>query len=205
MTTVYLDKSQVPAQLRGAYSGTRFQVEVTDRVHIPITAGLWDGGSRDSYSAIRIADGAGVPFPGQDAAPWDATRVAREVALVPGICVVEHSIFCGKDMGLRFYLHPADAAPMLPPPADALPAIEQLILDYTAGRKSSYMGRDRYDMACEDLRHAIRYPGSYGAPRMPEVPTRAQWDSAKLALIAKGYLNKAGAITTAGRNLAGRV
>jgi len=30
--------------------------------------------------------------------------------------------------------------------------------------------------------------------------SRADWDAAKQSLIGRGYLNKAGAITTAGRN-----
>lgn len=194
----HLDRAQVPAQLRGAYTGTRFQVCVTDKVHIPIDAGLWDGGSRDTFNALRVADGAAIPFPGQDAAPWDNARKARDVALVPGMAVVEHSISRGKDMGLRFYLHPSDAAPLLPAPVEPLDHVSQLVLNYTMSRKASYMGRDRYQMALEDMRYAVAPEG--GAK--PVMPTREAWDAAKVALISRGFLNRAGAITTAGRNLA---
>jgi hypothetical protein len=199
MSTIYLDKSQVPAQLRGDYAGTKFQVEVRENVHIPADAGLWSGGSRSHYYALRVADGAGMPFPGQAAAPWDCSRQGRDVALVPGMAVVCHRIFAGKDMGLRFYLHPADAAPMLPAPADALSPVAQLVLDYTAGRKSSYAGQDRYAMAVSDLKSGYR--SRDGIARLD----RALWDEAKAQLVSMGLLNRAGAITPAGRNRAGRV
>ena len=52
-------------------------------------------------------------------------------------------------------------------------------------------------MLRDDCRH------TYGGPmpcKLTEVPTRAQWDEAKAALIGRGLLNKAGAITVTGRN-----
>lgn len=188
-TPIYLEPKQVPASLRGSYSGKSFKAIVTETMTVPSTAGLWDGGSRDHYSAVRLADGAQVAMPGQNEAPW-GNRQDVKVTLVSGIAIVEHSIFCGKDMGLTFYLHPVDAAPMLPAPQADLTAVESLVLEYTISRKSSYMGRDRYQMAVEDMRWNSK----------PIALTRASWDEAKSALIARGYLNKAGAVTTAGRN-----
>jgi hypothetical protein len=92
-------------------------------------------------------------------------------------------------MGLTFHVHPADAAALLPAPAADLSAHEKLVLEATASLKSSYGGRDRYQMATDDLRYA----------RKP-YPSRAEWDAAKAELIGRGYLNKAGVITVAGRN-----
>lgn len=191
---IALEPAQVPAQLRGSYTGRKFKVRVGDKVTIPSDAGLWDHGSRDVYNMLRIVDGAAVPFPGQQAAPWDSRRADQSISLTPGYCVVRHSSFQGKDMGLCFYLHPADAAPMLPAPAADLDPVAQLVVNYTVSRKSSYMGRDRYQMALEDNRWA--------RPPMEPFPTRGQWDAAKAEMIARGYLNKAGAITPAGRNVA---
>lgn len=190
LTPIYLDRSQVPASLRGSYSGNKFKAYVTEHMTVPATAGLWDGGSRDTYSAYRLADGAQVQFPGQHLSPWD-NRKDQQVTMQPGIAIIEHSVFCGKDMGLTFYLHPTDAAPMLPAPQADLTAVEALVLEYTISRKSSYQGKDRYAMALDDYRYRE------GAPLFPK---RAQWDEAKAALITRGYLNKAGAVTTAGRN-----
>lgn len=198
MDPIYLDARDVPAQFRVGYSGTKFQVIVCESVTIPADAGLWAGGSRDTFSAMRVADGAAIPFPGQQSAPWDASRTDRKVPLQPGFAVREHSHFCGKDMGLTFYLHPTDAAPMLPAPI-TLTETELLVLAYTAGRKSSYMGRNRYQMAREDHARDARYARPDGSPA-PGFPTLAGWDAAKASLVELGMLNRAGAITPAGRN-----
>lgn len=197
--TIYLDAKQVPASLRGSYTGKQFQVEVRESVTIPSDAGLWDGGSRSVYRGMEIASGNSVSFPGQQAAPWDQSRSDRKVDLKPGFAVVCERMFSGKDMGWTFYLHPADAAPMQPAPID-LTAIERAVLEYTASRKSSYMGRDRCQMCQDDMRDAIRYGYRVPSHGLASVPTREEWDAAKVALIARGMLNKAGAITPAGRN-----
>lgn len=205
MTTIYLDAAHVPAQLRGAYRGSKFAVEVCERVHIPADAGLWSGGSRATYTALRVSDGASIPFPGQSAAPWDASRTGREVALVPGMAVVRASMFRGKDMGLKFYLHPSDAAPLLPVSDGDLSPVEQLVVDYTSGRKSSYAGQNRYQMAASDIRDALSWATYKDARGFSAPPTLEQWETAKAAMVARGYLTKAGAITPAGRNRAGRI
>lgn len=191
MTEIVLDARDVPAHLRGlcGYSGRTYAARVVETVTIPADAGLWSGGSRCVYHAVRLADGADGAAADHDAAPWDA-RGDRRVQLRPGFAIVRHSISCGRDLGLTFFVHPADAAPMLPAPVHLDPT-ERLVLKYTCERKSSYGGRDRYDMAQDDARWT-----KDAAP----FPTRAQWDDAKARLIARGLLNKAGAATTAGRN-----
>lgn len=60
----------------------------------------WDGGTRSYYVAIRVADGAVADF-GTDN-PFE--RSAHEpVDLPAGVLLVEHSIFCGKDMGITVW------------------------------------------------------------------------------------------------------
>ncbi len=190
MNTIHLDARDVPAQLRGNYSGKKFQARVCESMTIPADAGLWSGGSRDTFHAIRLSDGAQVAMVEHNMAPWDMGRREVPVSLRPGFAIVNHSMFCGKDMGLRFYVHPIDAAALLPAPSNALSELEQMVVNATAGYKASYGGRDRYQMATDSLRW------KNGAI----VPTRAAWDEAKASLIDKGLLNKAGAITVAGRN-----
>lgn len=194
---IHLEPNQVPDQLKHGYSGRKFKAVVAESVTIPMTAGLWDGGSRDVYRVVRVSDGAEMPASDQHSAPWDAQRRELKVDLQPGFAVVEHSIFCGKDAGLTFYVHPQDAAPMLPPAGNDLGELESMVLEATGSLKSSYNGKDRYQMTVENLQYG------YNANKRP-IPTRAQWDEAKASLIARGYLNKAGAITTAGRNARGR-
>lgn len=187
-TVTHLEANQVPATLRGNYSGKRFRAIIAERVTIPASAGNWDGGSRQTFALLDMTTGESVPASDNVSAPWDP-RQDRVIELRPGYCVREHSIFCGKDMGLRFYVHPDNAAKLLPAPAAPLTAHERMVLDATCTLKASYGGRDRYQMVTDDLRFARK-----------EYPTRAQWDEAKAALIAKGLLNKAGAVTVAGRN-----
>jgi hypothetical protein len=152
---------------------------------------LWSGGSRDTYTIVRLSDGAAIQGSDNMSSPWDQSRRDRTVTLEPGVAVVEHTIFQGKDLGLTFYIHPSDAAAMLPAPVE-LSALERFVLDATKSYKSSYNGRDRYQLACDTLR--------WDTQSRNATPTRAQWDETKAALVARGYLNKAGAITTAGRN-----
>lgn len=199
MKRIYLDPAQVPPVLRGGYDGKKFAVEICDRVCIPATAGLWDGGSREVYSALRMADGAGIALSDSYHAPWDAERREQTVTLRPGMVVVRHSISRGVDMGLVFFLLASDAAPLLPAPAEPLSRVQSLVLAYTAHRKSSYNGRDRYGMALDDWRYG------YMSDKPATFPTRVEWDAAKADLAVRGLLTKAGAITPAGRNVAGSV
>jgi hypothetical protein len=191
---ITLEPNQVPATLRQGYGGKKFEAVVTSEVTIPADAGLWSGGSRDLYSAVRLADGSSIEFPGQSAAPWDRGRTDRKITLEPGIVVKCHTYFSGKDLGLTFYLHPSDAAPMLPTKAE-LTANELLVLTATRSYKSSYMGKDRYQMAADNANPSW----ARAADRKP-FPTRDEWNAAKASLIARGFLNRAGAITPAGRN-----
>ena len=192
MNTVYLDPAQVPAALRGSYAGKKFSAVVTETMTIPADAGLWSDGSRDTYTAIEMNTGNSAAAINHNASPWNASRAEREVTLKPGFCVVRRTMFRGKDFGLTFYIHPENAAKLLPAPAAELTENERIVLEATRSLKSSYNGRDRYQMACIDSL-------PYGAlPKM----TRTEYSAAKETLREKGLLTKAGAITPAGRNAA---
>ncbi|MDE2232513.1 MAG: hypothetical protein KGJ90_00075 [Patescibacteria group bacterium] len=189
MNAIALEPKQVPAHLKGTYAGKSFRAVVCEQVTIPMTAGLWHGESRETYRLVRLSDGKELPVNDDNAAPWDRSRKETIVKLEPGFAIVEHSHFCGKDMGLRFYLHPSNATAFLPATVELTP-LESMVLDATASLKSSYMGKDRYEMTVENLRWQ----------KDASIPSRTQWDEAKASLIERGLLNKAGAITVAGRN-----
>lgn len=196
MRQIWLDPAMVPQHLRGSYRGKMFKAVLTDRTTVPATAGLWDSGSRDTYVALELKSGKTVTVSDQFSAPWDAARVDREVTLQQGLVVVRHTISRGKDLGLTFFLSPDDAAPLLPAPVD-LTGRERIVLEATARFKSSYMGRDRYQMAAGDRSFLDQHiPGERAI-------TRAEWNSAKAALIEKKLLTGSGAITVAGRNAIG--
>lgn len=195
MTTIHLEPNQVPQHLRSGYDGRKFKAEVCEQVTIPATAGLWDGGSRDTYSAVNLATGEQMNVPGQDVALFDKQRQSRNLPIVPGFAIVRHSIFCGQDTGLTFYVHPSNATAFLPAPTTLTPW-QRLVLMATRSLKSSYGGRDRYEMAQTEY-SCTKALGDTA------FPTREQWEATKAELVIAGLLNKAGAITTKGRNAIG--
>ena len=194
--TIYLDSNQVPATIRGNYTGKHFRAIVTDSVFIPADAGLWSGGSRTTYRAVNLETGATRAASDNMSAPWNSSRKDSRVDLRDGLAIVSHVYFCGKDLGLTIYVNPTNAAALLPAPVELSP-LARAVLKYTKERKSSYNGRDRFDMLIEDL----RYGDKLG---LDSIPTRDDWNREKAELIAGGFLNKAGAITTKGKNAAAR-
>lgn len=185
---IHLDRNQVPAAIRGGYTGKKFQVVVTESVTIPAEAGLWFHGSRDLYKVVELFSGRRQEAPNQHLDPWTSARQARKVELRDGYAVVEHSIFQGKDMGLTIYINPVNATAFLPAKVE-LTEDQFFVLDATKRLVSSYNGRDRFQLANEELVYA----------RKPAV-SRERWDAAKAELISAGLLTKSGAITTKGKN-----
>lgn len=176
---MYLEKNQIPASLRGAYSGNKFRAEPCESVVIPSDAGLWDGGSRTVYTAIELHSGRVVALPGQQSAPWDANRTERKIELKPGFAIVAHRMFRGTDLGLTFYVHPVDVAALIPTDIAAdLTETEKTVLAIVRSRKAAYRN-DEYRRKGIDA---------------------AEAEAIKARLIRDGYLNKAGAITVKGRN-----
>ena len=121
---IYLEANQVPNDLKLGYSGKSFKAEVCEKVYIPSYAGNWDSGSRDTYSAIELATGKSMAASNNYSAPWDKDRKDQHIALRSGFAVIRHSIFCGRDMGLTFYVHPED--------------IERKVLKIIKSYKSAY-------------------------------------------------------------------
>lgn len=66
----------------------------------------WDGGTRSYYVAIRIEDGAVADF-GTDNPFHQSAH--EPVDLPSGVLLIEHVIFCGKDLGLRIWARQDDA------------------------------------------------------------------------------------------------
>lgn len=190
MNTIYLEPNKVPQHLRGDYSGKKFKAVVTTELTIPSHAGMWDGGSRDSYRFVHLESGRAAQASDNMSSPWNDARQDQTVQLVPGIAAIRHTMLQGTDMGLTFYVHPDNAAQLLPAPAAELTDTEEHVLEATCSLKSSYGGKDRYQMYTD-------YDRSMGRT----VPSRVDWDNAKASLIAKGLLNKAGVVTPAGRNV----
>jgi hypothetical protein len=108
LTEIKVSGKEVPRYLRGDYAGRTFRVAVANEVTIPADSNLWSGGSRDSYRAVLLATGDAIQL-GSRSAPWDPTREDKVIKMSPDIAIVRHSMFLGKDMGLTFFIHPANA------------------------------------------------------------------------------------------------
>lgn len=175
---VYLEPSDLPAQLRHLHTKGHIRVLVGESMSIPSDAGTWSGGTRQVFSAVELASGRTVSITDTFSAPWDGSRVDRHIALKPGFAIVETGSFCGKPAGLHLYIHPADAAPLLPAPPVALSAHGKVLLHFTCALKSSYRAEEcaRYGMGV------------------------AEMAAAREELQRAGYLDARGSVTVKGRN-----
>ena len=168
------------------YRGRRFKLCILDdtgddKISVSLYGGYWDGGSKSYYRFLRL-DQTGKTLAMPTAHPFFDRHNPKAVAqknafLVPGVALVEHSIFCGKDMGLTVTIHPRNAALLLPASVELSPA-EQVALRVI----DTYISSARLKYAAE------------------EGLTRDQYDFAKLALESRGLLRKNGSITPAGRD-----
>lgn len=89
------------------YNGRKFTVEAAEKVTFYDTN--WSGGTCNKYAAMT-RDGQTGFFTAP--APWVNLLEGKTVDLPEDVIIVEHSHFCGHDMGLRFYVHP-NALPKL--------------------------------------------------------------------------------------------
>jgi len=144
----------------------------------------WDGGSRTYYAFYSLVNG--MTFEVESNHPiFEAGKPNHLEKLPERVLLVAHSIFCGKDMGITIYANTSDLAPMLPKNEDELTENERIVLTYTRCYKASYGGISNYRW--------------YEAARTKNI-TLDTWNETKAGLIAKGLLNKAGAITPKGKN-----
>lgn len=185
MPTFHIDKpdaflKRIVAETFPRYKGRKFKLS-TD---IPTDlSSYWDGGSKDSY-AFYCLD-TGKTFNIHTNHPIFEAGHPRDLEKLPGrIIIVEHSYFCGRDMGITIYANQADLAPLLPEKTE-LTEDERIVLKYTRSLKPSYNGISNYR-----FHEASRSTGI----------TAERWEAAKANLIVTKCLNKAGAITVRGRN-----
>ena len=71
----------------------------------------WDGGSRNYCMFVDMLTGnvlssADIPQNMRQAMSNPFNLPIAKVLLAPHIAVIENTIFCGKDLGYRVYLHP---------------------------------------------------------------------------------------------------
>lgn len=177
--TIYLEKKDIPQMLLKVfpnYTGKKFQVE--QKTKVSLSGAYWDGGSRNEYRAVNMDTGEILPADGKLQNPFTPGYAVPTVEIPPRVCVVEHTIFCGKDLGITFHVNPSDYQNLLPP-GEELTEDEKKVLVATRCYKSSYNGQTRQQMS--------------------KIPLDI-WKQASETLKDKGLLDKRGAITNKGRN-----
>ena len=187
MQTIHLEPAQVPEALRLDYTGRKFKVVVCEAV--AIGSQQWDSGSRDTYTLVELATGRSHPF--NDPRAWPLSMAELGSFAIPdGYVVRRHTIFQGQDMGLTFYCRPGAVQSWLPA-ENSFTLAQECVLFSCRSYKSSYGGRDRYQMATDNS-------SRFGDGKV----TRNDYAAAKESLQAAGYLDARGALTVKGRNAA---
>lgn len=164
------------------YQGRTFKIRIQEG---PLDVrSYWDGGSRNYYVFISLANSRRFEMPQQSA--FDPLiEGADRVRLPSGIGCVEHTIFCGKDLGLTLILNPSDAAPLLPS-ADKPTDDEAHVLIATASLKNSYGGETNIRFRRLNERFGM---------------TEQAYEAAIQSCIEKGWMDRRRAITAKGRNV----
>lgn len=111
---IKLRTADVPRAVREGYKGRKFWLEIKDKVTLHST--YWDGGTKSTWTAVNLATGQrSTPSP-RAAAPreYGGRLEGAEIEIPLGVVIVEHAIFCGKDVGLTIYANAQDVAKFLP-------------------------------------------------------------------------------------------
>jgi len=182
-TTIHVDPADVRPIIEAtfpAYRGAKVQVRAAETV---LLTGLnWSGGSRNRYAACTL-DGraSGNAGSGNAAPPWRNPVEGAPVAVPAGFVLVQHCMFCGKDLGLRIYVNPSDMPKMLPPAeGNDLSRVEQDLLKLIRSCISSYR-REEWTRSGHSL---------------------ALYEPTVAALKAKGFLTAGGGLSLKGKNAA---
>jgi hypothetical protein len=92
------------------YKGKKFMLRKSEKYYMN---NYWDGGTRDYVMGIMIQDGIMKSFVPDNSTsnPFKgASHADFEIPL--NVIMVEHSIFCGKDVGISLIVHPE--SPLVP-------------------------------------------------------------------------------------------
>jgi hypothetical protein len=201
MNTIHLHANETMEALAKqafGYTGRKFQVEAAERKHI---VSYWDGGTRSYWAVLTMGqEGSTQPTNAIVENGKPQLRVIGEcggmnkpagidVEIDANTIVAEHVIFCGKDLGIRFYVNPARLPQYLPASANELTREQRIVLIATRSYKSSYAGMGNYRFV-----EAQRETGI----------SAAAWERSKAECQQMGLLDKRGAITVEGRNAIGQ-
>lgn len=175
---IYTHAPEVVAICRAAFPAcTKCRQVKVQAITFPMQlASNWDGGSRNDYVIVDLATQrvASVPENGTI-----ARRVMVLSTLPDGYAVIEHSFSQGHDLGCTVHVLPQNLNALAITQRVALSDNERIVLVYTR----AIIPKERFSEANRETHIA-----------------EADWLIAKHDLIERGFLNRAGAITEAGKN-----
>lgn len=88
------------------YTGRKFRLEIGPHVTLWNTA--WDGGSRSQYVAVDLVTGAVSRPKAEVVRAFPKSSRTPSVDIPVDKIVIEHTIFCGKDVGITIYVGSAN-------------------------------------------------------------------------------------------------
>ncbi len=117
--------AKVKAIVQAAYPGvtTRRPVKIECREEYHVSD-YWDGGSRDYCAVAKLDDMTFVSYGSVLSRQEENNGMKLPIGMLPvqpGYAIVEHTIFCGKDMGYTIILNPKDIPIHIPEAASLLP------------------------------------------------------------------------------------
>lgn len=80
---------------------------------VTLNGTYWDGGSRSTYTAVRLSDGYSLGAPQYAPAMFGGPATAPCVQIPPGVAIVKTGYFCGKTSIASVYVNPGDVAKLL--------------------------------------------------------------------------------------------
>jgi hypothetical protein len=106
------DKSikQIIAATYPEYKGRKVKVRSATRYQMQ---DYWTEGSRNFAKVYHLETGLTGSPSAKAGIPWE-TAAHAEIEVPLGVLIVEHVIFCGKDMGITIHAHPDNLAKFLP-------------------------------------------------------------------------------------------
>lgn len=178
----HLNRKDVPSMVLNcypAYRGQKFQLVETTSY---LLRNYWDGGSRNYCKLLNLTNGEVLDPNNSTTNPF--MRLANESFEIPhNFVVVEHQIFCGRDLGIVIHATPQNITKFLPSQDETVTLTDN-------------------ELRC--LQATKQYKASYGGvTRRQQINMNVEnWETAKSGLIEKGLLSKNGALTIKGKNYA---
>lgn len=195
MKEIHVRKKDVAAIVDATfpeYKGKKFKIKAANS--ITFSRLNWSNGAKDEY----VACGFNKDKQTASYLPWPSTQYVEgnTQELYPGIAIVMHTRSGSQDLGLTIYMHPDNIPTNLTVPKLELTNLELLVLYYTKTHKCKYNGKDRYQMAREDVQ-----AGVCKLWVEDHLPSRIDWLETVIKLQDKKLLNSKAAITVEGKNI----